>query len=122
MKKNTEVIEMTEKEVIKAIMKERGWSQAKLAREAGFKNQSNVGMMLSPSRQSSMNTENLVSLAKALGCELVIRDKMGSKKEWVIDMESNSSAYADVPKEIMKRLEGKSEEEIETTLKILGYR
>ena len=113
---------MTEKEAIKAIMKERGWSQAKLAREAGFKNQSNIGMMLSPARQSSINTENLFSLATALGCELVIRDKMGSKKEWVIDMESGSSSYADVPKEIMKRLEGKTEEEIESTLKILGYR
>lgn len=112
---------MTEKEAIKAIMKERGWSQAKLAREAGFKNQSNIGMMLSPTRQASINTDNLYLLVKTLGCELVIRDKMGSKKEWVIDMEAEKPS-AEVPKEIMDRLKGKSEEEIETTLKILGYR
>lgn len=112
---------MTEKEAIKQIMKDRGWSQARLAREAGFKNQSNIGMMLSPNRQSSITTDNLVTLAEALGCEVVIRDKMGSKKEWVVDMDS-APAEMEIPKEIMKRLEGKSEEEIETTLKILGYR
>ena len=112
---------MDEKEAIKLIMKERGWSQAKLAKEAGFKNQSNIGMMLSPSRQSSITTENLVTLAEALGCEVVLKDKMGSKKEWVIDMATEPSAV-EVPKEIMERLKGKSEEEVETTLKILGYR
>lgn len=112
---------MTDKEAVRAIMKERGWSQSKLASEAGFKKQSNVSSLLDVSRPSMM-TNKLFSLVSALGCELVIRDKMGSKKEWVIDMESGSSSYADVPKEIMKRLEGKSEEEIEATLKILGYR
>lgn len=112
---------MTEKEAIKRIMKERGWSQARLAREAGFKNQSNVGMMLSPSRQSSMNTDNLVSLAEALGCELVIRDKLGSEMEWVIDMVPLPD-YSDIPKNIIERLEGKSEEERNEVLSILGYR
>lgn len=112
---------MTEKEAIRAIMKERGWSQQRLADEAGYKHQTNIRSLLDP-KKDGMRTDKLYSLVSALGCELVIRDKMGSKKEWVIDMESNSSVYADVPKEIMKRLEGKSEEEIETTLKILGYR
>lgn len=112
---------MTEKEAIKAIMKERGWSQAKLAKEAGYRNQSNIGMMLSPTRKSSMNTENLISLVTALGCELVIRDKMGTKKEWVIDMNSSLPAV-EIPREILERLKGKSEEEKESVLKMLGYK
>ena len=116
-----EVIKMTEKEAIKAIMKERGWSQAKLAKEAGYRNQSNIGMMLSPTRKSSMNTENLISLVTALGCELVIRDKMGTKKEWVIDMNSSLPAV-EIPREILERLKGKSEEEKESVLKMLGYK
>lgn len=111
---------MTDKEAIRTIMKERGWSQSKLASEAGFKRQSNVSSLLDISRPSMM-TDKLFSLVSALGCELVIRDKMGTKKERVIDMEPSAPSL-EVPKEIMDRLKGKSEEEIETTLKILGYK
>lgn len=111
---------MTEREAIKAIMKERGWSQARLSKEAGFKNQSNVGMMLSPARKTGMGIDNLVSLAEALGCELVIRDKMGTKKEWVIDM-TPMKPTVEIPKDILERLKDKSDEERESVLKMLGY-
>lgn len=111
---------MTDKEAIRAIMKDRGWSQLRLAKEMGYKGQSNISSLLD-TKKKSMVTDKLQALVSVMGCELVIRDKMGSKKEWVIDMES-SPAEMEIPKEIMKRLEGKSEEEIETTLKILGYR
>lgn len=112
---------MTEKEAIKAIMKKRGWNQSRLAIEAGFKNQSNIGSMLSPNRPSAMNADNLCILAKALNCELIIRDKSDSKSEWVIDMVPLPD-YSDIPKNILERLEGKSEEERKEVLSILGYR
>lgn len=110
---------MTDKEAIRAIMKDRGWSQLRLAHEMGYKGQSNIGSLLD-TRKKAMVTDKLQALVSALGCELVIRDKMGSKKEWVIDMVS-APAATDVPKEILKRLEGKSEEEVESVLKALGY-
>lgn len=111
---------MTDKEAVRAIMKMRGWSQQKLADEMGYKSQSNIRSLLDV-KKNGMNVDKLVPMLSALGCELVIRDKMGTKKEWVVDMDSEPKE-AEVPKEIMERLKGKSEEEIETTLKILGYR
>ena len=75
---------MTETQIIKEIMKFRGWSQQRLADEAGFKRQSNVSNLLN-CRDHSMRTDNLVRLLQTLGCEIVVRDKMGSKKEWVLN-------------------------------------
>ena len=71
---------MTAKEAIKEIMGIRKWSQAKLAEEAGFKSQSNVTGILN--RGSSLRVDSLVQMAEAMGCEVIIRDKMGSKLEW----------------------------------------
>ena len=75
---------MTEKEVIREILDVRGWSQQKLAEEAGFKSQSNIGGLLN-NNVKGMRVDNLVKLIEAMGCELVVRDKMGTKKEWVIN-------------------------------------
>ena len=66
--------------VVKEIMNMRDWSQAKLAEEAGFKGQTNVTGMIN--RSASMKVENLVRLVEAMGFEVIVRDKMGSKKEW----------------------------------------
>lgn len=76
---------MDDKTLIREVMKLRGWSQATLAKEAGFKHQSNVASMLTGSA-SGIRIDNLVRLFNAMGCEVVVRDKMGSRKEWTIDM------------------------------------
>ena len=73
---------MIAKDVIKDIMSIRRWSQAKLAEEAGFKSQSNITGILN--RHSTMKVDNLVQLVEAMGCEVIVRDKMGSKQEWRI--------------------------------------
>lgn len=78
---------MDDKTLIREVMKLRGWSQATLAKEAGFKNQSNIASMLTGSA-NGIRIDNLVRLFNAMGCEVVVRDKMGSKKEWTIDMGS----------------------------------
>ena len=75
---------MTEKDVVRELMALRGWSQAKLAAEAGFKSQSNITGLLN-NNQNGIRIDNLFRMLDAMGCEIVVRDKMGSKKEWIID-------------------------------------
>ena len=71
------------KEIVKEIITMRGWSQSKLAVESGFKRQSNITGILN--RGTSLRVDNLIQMVEAMGCELVIRDKMGSKKEWKVE-------------------------------------
>ena len=75
---------MTEKDVVRELMSLRGWSQAKLAEEAGFKSQSNITGLLNQNH-NGIRIDNLFKMLDAMGCEIVVRDKMGSKKEWIID-------------------------------------
>lgn len=75
---------MNEKEVVKDIMKMRGWSQSQLAKEAGYKSQSNITGLLNNS-QSGMRVDNLLRMVNAMGCKIIIRDNMGTNKEWVIE-------------------------------------
>lgn len=73
---------MKASEIIKSIMKDRKWSRETLAQEVGYKRQSNIGALLD--RGASMRVDNLVKLVEAMGCEVVVRDKMGDRKEWRI--------------------------------------
>ena len=74
---------MNASEIIKELIRFRGWSQSILAEKAGFKSQSNITGILNNSK-GGIKIDNLVKLAGAMGCEVIIRDTMGSKKEWVI--------------------------------------
>lgn len=75
---------MTEKEIVREVMSIRKWSQADLAREAGFKSQSNITGLLN-NNKNGIRIDNLVKMLDAMGCEVVVRDKMGSGKEWRIE-------------------------------------
>jgi transcriptional regulator with XRE-family HTH domain len=81
---------MTEKDVVRELMGLRGWSQSKLATEAGFKSQSNVTGLLN-NNHNGIRIDNLFRMLDAMGCEIIVRDKMGSKKEWVIDMKEEGT-------------------------------
>ena len=74
---------MTEKDVIREAMNARGWSQAKLAEEAGFKGQTNVSGLLN-NNKNGIRVDKLYRVLNAMGYEIVIRDKMGSGKEYKI--------------------------------------
>ena len=74
---------MTEKQVVREVMAMRGWSQAKLAEEAGFKSQSNITGLLN-NNQNGIRMDNLYKMLNAMGCEIIVRDKMGSNKEWKV--------------------------------------
>ena len=76
---------MNEKQVVREVMKLRGWSQPKLADEVGGWSQSNVSGLLN-NNKNGIRMDNLFKMLNAMGCEIVVRDKMGSKKEWIIDM------------------------------------
>ena len=78
---------MTEKDVVRKVMNMRGWSQPKLAIKAGFKSQSNITGLLN-NNKNGIRIDNLFKMLDAMGCEIVVRDKMGSEQEWVIDMVS----------------------------------
>ena len=76
---------MTEKDVVRKLMAMRGWNQPTLAKEAGFKSQSNITGLLNANKKG-IRMDNYFTLVRALGCEIVIRDKMGSGKEFIVDM------------------------------------
>ena len=76
---------MTEKDVVRKAMAMRGWSQPKLAEESGFKSQSNITGLLN-NNKNGIRMDNLFRMLDAMGFEIVVRDKMGSNKEFVIDM------------------------------------
>lgn len=76
---------MTEKDIVREVMSMRNWSQAKLAEEAGFKSQSNITGLLN-NNKNGIRIDNLVRMLNAMGYEVVVRDKMGSKREWKITL------------------------------------
>ncbi len=76
---------MTEKDVVRKGMAMRGWSQPKLASESGFKSQSNITGLLN-NNKNGIRMDNLFKMLDAMGFEIVVRDKMGSGKEFTIDM------------------------------------
>ena len=72
---------MTIGRYIKMKMSERGINQIDLAEMAGFKNQSNISMLLRDN--SNMRLNSLFSLLDALNCELVIRDKATQRSDTI---------------------------------------
>ena len=73
---------MTGKEIIKNILGFRHWSQSKLAEEMG-KSQTNITGYLNRGK-NEMRLDVFVEMANAMGCEVIVRDKMGSSEEWKI--------------------------------------
>jgi transcriptional regulator with XRE-family HTH domain len=76
---------MTEKDVVRKGMSMRGWKQPELARRSGFKSQSNITGLLN-NNKNGIRFDNLHKMLTAMGFEIVVRDTMGSGKEFVIDM------------------------------------
>ena len=76
---------MTEKDVVRKAMAMRGWSQPKLAEKSGFKSQSNITGLLN-NNKNGIRMDNLFKMLDAMGFKIIVRDDMGSGKEFVIDM------------------------------------
>lgn len=75
---------MTGKEIVKEIMSLRRWSQAKLADEIG-KSQTNVTGYLNRGK-NEMRLDVFAEMVEAMGFEVIVRDKMGTNKQFVVKM------------------------------------
>jgi len=75
---------MTGKEIVKEIMSLRRWSQAKLAEEIG-KSQTNVTGYLNRGK-NEMRLDVFAEMVEAMGFEVIVRDKMGTNKQFVVKM------------------------------------
>lgn len=73
---------MTGKEIVKEILLLRKWSQAKLAEEVG-KSQTNITGYLNRGK-NEMRLDVFVEMVEAMGCEVVVLDKMGSSEKWKV--------------------------------------
>ena len=74
---------MNEKQIVKSIMRIKNCSQMTLAKELGYKGQTNINGLLNLSK-NGMRCDILKQMLDVLGCELVIRDKFDKKQEWVV--------------------------------------
>lgn len=74
---------MNSKEIIKTLMKERGFTLQHLADEAGFNSRMAVSQRLTTG-SAEMRVDTLVRLLEAMDCELVVKSKLKDRKEWKV--------------------------------------
>lgn len=75
---------MKPEDIIKALMKLRGFSNYSLADKMGYSTASGVSEKLR--RKQGMRVDNLVSFAEAMDCEVIIRSKLKDKMEWKVEI------------------------------------
>lgn len=80
---------MNEIEIVKTLMKEKGFSGAKLAEKLGYNTASAVTNRL---QSKTMTVEKLIELLTAMDCELVIKNTVGNKESFVVDDENRCEA------------------------------
>ena len=78
---------MNEIEIVKTLMKAKGFSGAKLADKMNFKTASAVTNRL---QGKTMTVEKLIELLAAMDCELVIKNTVGDKEVFVVDNENRN--------------------------------
>ena len=76
---------MNQSEIIRAVMKEKGYTYAALAKKLGYDNPSMIsGKLL---RGNGMRTDWFLRMLNAMDCDIIIKDRIGSKKTWLFDEE-----------------------------------
>ena len=76
---------MSEKDIIREMLKKRGWSQQRLADAINERyhmnwKQSNVSGILN-GNVTGIRVDNLYKIFTVLGCEIIIRDTMNGDKD-----------------------------------------
>ena len=74
--------DMNVSELIKAVMAEKGYSNATLAKKLGCSTPSFVSEKLR--RENGMRTDWFVKMLNAMDCEIIIKDTIGTKKTWTL--------------------------------------
>lgn len=64
---------LDEKELLRKILKDKGWSQYRFAKECGYKHQSSIEGFLS--RNVSIRLDTLTTLLDVLGWDLYAKDR-----------------------------------------------
>lgn len=78
---------MNEIEIVKVLMKKKGYSGAKLAEDLGYTHASAVTNRL---QSKTMTVEKLVELLSEMKCELIIRDTIGDKDVFTVTNENRN--------------------------------
>ena len=78
---------MTETEAIRCAMRDKRVSQAQLAEMCGFKNQSNVAMLLADNKKHGIRFDNFMKIMNALEFEVTITNINYTDQQYVIDGE-----------------------------------
>ncbi len=74
---------MKPSEVIKEIMKLRGFSNQSLATKLGKSTASAVSTKLS--REKGMRMDIFLEMVEAMDCEVIIKSKLADKSQWKIE-------------------------------------
>ena len=75
---------MTPTEIVYAMMKAAGWSQAQLTRDLGY---SSPGTMSNRLKRGNMGVTTLHEMAEVMGYEVVVRSKTNPETEFVVTAE-----------------------------------
>lgn len=76
---------MNASELVKAVMKEKGYSYATLSKKLGCSTPSFVSEKLR--RENGMRTDWFIKMLNAMDCEIIIKDTIGAKKVWKLSSE-----------------------------------
>ena len=79
---------MTPTEIVYAMMKASGWSQAQLSRDLNY---SSPGTMSNRLKRGNMGVTTLHEMAEVMGYEIVIRSKEDPATEFVVTAEKAES-------------------------------
>lgn len=75
---------MTAKEIVRDIMKKRGFTLEYLREKLGYKGVTAVANRLNDKTVKDMSVDTLVKFTAAMDCEVIIRSKTTDKQEWVV--------------------------------------
>lgn len=75
---------MTAKEIVKEIMKLRGFTQERLREKLGYSGVTAVANRLNSKATKDMSVDTLVKFTAAMDCEVIVRSKLADKTEWVV--------------------------------------
>lgn len=79
---------MKPNEIIKDIMKLRGFSNQSLATKLGKSTASAVSTKLS--REKGMRMDTFIEMIEAMDCEVVVKSKLADRKQWKIKYEEST--------------------------------
>ncbi len=81
---------MTASELIKAVMKEKGYSNQKLASDMGYNTASYVSEKLR--RKNGLRVDWFVKMLNEMNCEIIVRDTIGNKNQWELTLDTEDEA------------------------------